>query len=196
MAMLLKAGPGEMPEPGGSLKDNESIPRFCYCEQRMRYALPILVVAMVIPAFFALGQRGFASFGRWQKALAVLMALLLLGAAMEHFLRPELFEAIIPPVFPFRGALVLASGFCEAAGAIGLLLKTTQRPAALCIALLMVAVFPANIYVAGRAMGELQMPGVMARGAMQMIFILLVLLAGWGIPVLRKRRPDQGAASR
>jgi uncharacterized membrane protein len=156
----------------------------------MRYALPILVVAMVIPAFFALGQRGFNSFGRWQQALRVLMVLLLLGAAASHFLQPQLFASIIPPIFPFRYVLAVLSGVFEAAGAIGLLLAAARRPAALCLAVLMVAVFPANIYVAGRAIGEVPMPGVGLRAAMQMIFIVLILLAGWGMPVSRKRRAD------
>jgi uncharacterized membrane protein len=155
----------------------------------MHYALPILVVALVIPAFFALGQRGFAAFGRWQQALRVLLALMLLGAAMEHFLHPDLFAAIIPPVFPFPHLLAIGTGFLETAGAIGLLPASTRRSAALCLALLMVAVFPANIYVAGQTTGGLQMPGVLVRGGMQMVFIALILLAGWGIPqaVRRKR---------
>ena len=154
----------------------------------MSYALPILIVSMVIPAFFALGQRGFVPFGWWQIALRVLMVLLLLGAAVDHFFSPQLFVSIIPPVFPDRYALVVLSGAFEAAGAIGLLLKAVRRPSALCLALLMVAVFPANIYVAGRAAGGLQMPGVAARSAMQMVFILLILLAGWGIPVSVRRK--------
>jgi hypothetical protein len=32
------------------------------------------------------------------------------------------------------------------------------------------------------------MPGVAARSAMQMVFILLILLAGWGIPVSVRRK--------
>ena len=76
----------------------------------MHYALPILVVALVIPAFFALGQGGFASFGRWQRVLGVLLALMLLGAAMEHFLHPDIFAAIIPPALPFRPTLAIVSG--------------------------------------------------------------------------------------
>ena len=154
----------------------------------MRYALPILVVALVIPAFFALGQRGFAAFGRWQQALRLLLVLMLLGAAMEHFLHPDLFASIIPPLFPYPRQLAIVTGFFEVAGAIGLLFAPTRRWAALCLALLMVAVFPANIYVAGRSTGSLRMPDVGLRGAMQMVFIALILLAGWGIPRTTKRK--------
>jgi uncharacterized membrane protein len=154
----------------------------------MRYALPILVVALVIPAFFALGQRGFAAFGRWQQGLRLLLALMLLGAAMEHFLHPDLFASIIPPAFPYPHHLAIISGVFEAAGAIGLLLPATARAASLCLAFLMVAIFPANIYVAGRAAGSLQMPVVPIRAAMQMVFIALILLAGWGIPRIKRER--------
>jgi len=154
----------------------------------MRYALPILVVALVIPAFFALGQRGFAAFGRWQQALRLLLALMLLGAAMEHLLHPDVFASIIPPVFPYPHQLAILSGVFEAVGAIGLLLPATTRAASLCLALLMVAVFPANIYVAGRTTGSLQMPVVPIRAAMQMIFMALILLAGWGLPRMKKTK--------
>jgi uncharacterized membrane protein len=154
----------------------------------MHYALPILVVALVIPAFFALGQGGFASFGRWQRVLGVLLALMLLGAAMEHFLHPDIFAAIIPPALPFRPTLAIVSGMLEAVGAVGLLLVSTRRVASFCLALLMVAIFPANIYVAGRITGSLHMPDVTVRGAMQMIFIALILLAGWGVPRMRKQK--------
>jgi uncharacterized membrane protein len=154
----------------------------------MHYALPIFIVALTIPAFFLLGRGGFASFGWLQWGLRIVLALMLLGAALEHFLQPEVFAAIIPPVFPYRYALAVLSGASEAAGAIGLFMAPVRRTAALCLAALMVAIFPANIYIAGHTVGLLHMPGVTLRGAMQIVFIALILLAGWGWPRLRERK--------
>jgi uncharacterized membrane protein len=70
----------------------------------------------------------------------------------------------------------------EAAGAIGLFIQNARRTASVCLAFLMVAVFPVNIYIAGNTIGGLHMPGIGARTAMQAIYIALILLVAWGIP--------------
>jgi uncharacterized membrane protein len=148
----------------------------------MRYAIPILIVALVIPAFFTIARGRFAPFGAWQGCLRVLVALPLLLSATGHFTRTALYVSAIPPGFPLQRALVILTGICEAAGAIGLFLENARRSASVCLALLMVAVFPVNIYIAGKTMGGLHMPGIGARTAMQAIYIGLILLAAWGMP--------------
>jgi uncharacterized membrane protein len=90
-----------------------------------------------------------------------------------------------PPVFPARTVLVVLSGLLELAGAAGLWLPRTERSASLSIALLMIAVFPANIYAAGQTVHGLRMPPLAPRLLMQVIYIALVLMAGWGRPRLR-----------
>jgi uncharacterized membrane protein len=149
----------------------------------MRYAIPILIVALVIPAFFTIARGRFAHFGVWQGWLRVLVALPLLLSATGHFVRPALYASAIPPVFPLLRTLVILTGICEAAGAIGLFVENARRSASVCLALLMVAVFPVNIYIAGKTIGGLHMPGIGVRTAMQAIYIALILLAAWGIPV-------------
>ena len=89
---------------------------------------------------------------------------------------------IIPPFFPYRPQLVLLSGVFEFAGAVGLLLPAFTRAASACLAVLMIAIFPANVYAANQSVGGLHMPSVPVRLAMQVIFILLLLIAGWGMP--------------
>ena len=46
----------------------------------------------------------------------------------------------------------------------------------------MIAIFPANVYAANQIVGGLHMPSVPVRLAMQVIYILLLLTAGWGVP--------------
>ena len=77
--------------------------------------------------------------------------------------------------------LVLVSGAMELAGAVGLLLPQFTRTASLCLAVLMIAIFPANVYAAGEVVGGLHMPSVPVRLAMQVVYILLLLIAGWGV---------------
>ena len=65
-----------------------------------------------------------------------------------HFLKPELFLKIVPPVLPWPLGLVYSSGFFELVGAVGLLIPRFQRAAAYGLVALLIAVLPANIYMA------------------------------------------------
>jgi uncharacterized membrane protein len=78
--------------------------------------------------------------------------------------------------------LVVLTGVLEIAGAIGLFVPRVRRSAALWISIMMVAVFPANIYAAGQVIDGFHFPSVPVRLAMQIVYIVLVLLAGYGLP--------------
>lgn len=149
----------------------------------MTYATPMLVLAGTIVAFFGLARGRYASFGVTQVLLRVLVALpLLVSAVLLHFFRTDASASIIPPVFPARHLLVLITGVLEILGAIGLFMPPVRRRAALWIAIMMVAIFPANVYAAGQMIGGLQMPGVPVRLAMQVVYILMALFSGYGLP--------------
>jgi uncharacterized membrane protein len=155
----------------------------------MNYAIPILLLIFTILAFFRLGHGNYASFGTPQLLLRVVVALpLLVSGILLHFLRTHATASIIPPSFPARHFLVLFTGACEMAGAVGLFVPIFRRPAAFWIAIMMVAVFPANVYAAGRVVGGLHMPSIPVRTAMQIVYIVLVLLAGYGIPRPRQSK--------
>jgi uncharacterized membrane protein len=62
----------------------------------------------------------------------------------------------------------------------------------LLLVLLMIAVFPANVFVAGRVVGGLQMPSVPVRTAMQVVYMVLILLASYGLPARRRHASDRG----
>ena len=70
-----------------------------------------------------------------------------LSSGTLHFLKPAIFVEIVPPALPFPGALVALSGAAELAGALGLQLPRTRRAAAAGLIALLVAVFPANVYM-------------------------------------------------
>ncbi len=129
-----------------------------------------------------LGRRGLSSFGWKQWALRVLVALPLLASGPLHFIRTALLATIIPPFFPHRPQLVLFTGVVELAGAVGILWPRFTRLASACLAILMIAIFPANVYGANQTVGGLHLPSVPVRLAMQVIYIMLLLMAGWGIP--------------
>jgi uncharacterized membrane protein len=72
---------------------------------------------------------------------------IVLGIA--HFVWPNAYAKIMPPIFPRPELLVAISGAAEIAGGIGLLIPALRRAAAWGLILLLIAVFPANIYMAG-----------------------------------------------
>jgi uncharacterized membrane protein len=124
-----------------------------------------------------------ASFGVSQIVLRILAALpLLVSGILLHFFRVSATASIIPSIFPARPFLAVLTGIFEIAGAIGLFIPAFRRPAAFGISVMMVAIFPANIYAAGKIVDGLHMPGIPLRTAMQIVYIVLVLLAGYGIP--------------
>jgi uncharacterized membrane protein len=83
-----------------------------------------------------------------RKAALLTLSATFVGVGVLHLVKPEPFETIVPPQLPVPGALVAASGAAEVLGGLGVLPKKTRRLAGWGIAALLVAVFPANLYMA------------------------------------------------
>lgn len=71
-----------------------------------------------------------------------------LVAGLLHFLRPAMYEAIMPPYVPAHRELVLASGAAEMAGGLGTLHPRTRGLAGWWLVATLIAVFPANVHMA------------------------------------------------
>jgi|SRR5699024_390574 len=78
----------------------------------------------------------------------VLYSILLFGAGVLHFVREENFRKIVPKILPFRKFIVLITGVFEIMFAILLWVKKGQDITSKLLALFMLAVLPANIYMA------------------------------------------------
>lgn len=163
----------------------------------MQYAISLTLLALEIIGFFALGQQGFTAFGWGQVALRVIVAIpLVVSGVLLHFLRMSGTVDVIPPIFPARAFLVVLTGVLEIAGAVGLFVPRWRQRAAFWIAVMMVAIFPANIYRAGQMVHGIQFPSVPVRLTMQVIYVLLVLLAGYGMPRFwLQKRADEPSGS-
>lgn len=78
-----------------------------------------------------------------------LLAFFLLGAGISHFVNPEFFDAIVPPVLPGSERLATyLSGVAEVVVGVAVLVRRTRRTALWAAAALFLAVYPANIYMA------------------------------------------------
>ena len=80
----------------------------------------------------------------WQRLLVAFFV----AAGALHFLRPGMYEEIVPDYLPAHRELVLASGAAEIGGALGVIPRRTRRLAGLWLAATLVAVFPANLHMA------------------------------------------------
>ena len=80
--------------------------------------------------------------------LRILAAIGFIAAGINHFVKPDLYRKIIPPHFPPPAVLVAISGVAEIVGGIGLLIPQLRRIAGWGLIALLIAVFPANIYMA------------------------------------------------
>ncbi len=83
----------------------------------------------------------------WLRRMAPMgLAALFIGSGTLHLLRPRVFAAAMPCALPAPGALIATSGIAELLCAIGIL--RGHRLAGPISAILLVAVFPANVTVA------------------------------------------------
>lgn len=88
-----------------------------------------------------------------------LIGLIFIGAGVNHFVLPRPYRQIVPPSFGDPARLVAISGVAEVAGGVGVLLPSTRRPAGLGLLALLVAVFPANVYMARNPEHFARIPG-------------------------------------
>ena len=73
------------------------------------------------------------------------LAALLLASATAHLVRPQVFEAMVPHLLPYKRELVYVSGVAEILCGLGLLARPTRRAAGAASEVLLLAVFPANV---------------------------------------------------
>ncbi len=88
------------------------------------------------------------TLARLKRPLRYLMGGLYVLAGITHFRAPDTYERIVPPQFPAPRTLVYLSGVAEILLGVGVLFERTRRESAFGLIALLVAVFPANVYMA------------------------------------------------
>ncbi|WP_232342868.1 DoxX family protein [Halosimplex litoreum] len=83
-----------------------------------------------------------------KRPLRYVMGLVYVLAGVLHFVAPDAYERVVPPQFPRPRTLVYLSGVAEVALGVGVLFERTRRRSAWGLIALLVAVFPANVYMA------------------------------------------------
>ncbi|MDB5103216.1 MAG: conserved rane protein of unknown function [Fibrobacteres bacterium] len=113
-------------------------------------------------------------------------------AGANHFYRPAWYLKIMPPILPYPLILVYLSGALETALGLALLSSRLERKAGWGLAALLLAVFPANAYMAARpeAFPAFKPLVLWLRLPLQFVLIGLVLWSVSGKPVRGKTRAD------
>ena len=107
----------------------------------------------------------------------IIMTLFYIGAGINHFINPDWFVRIVPPILPFKITIVYISGIFEVILGCLLIFPKTRFIAGWGLILLLLAVYPANIYVAltnGKAMDTTTMIA-WVRLPFQFVFSIVVL---------------------
>jgi uncharacterized membrane protein len=111
---------------------------------------PLITLLLATIAARSIGWLGVGYVNNWTASIAVGLAAMFVLTGFAHFapaLRRDLI-AIVPPRLPAPGYLVTITGLLELLGAVGLLVPVTRVAAAVCLLVLMLAMFPANVYAA------------------------------------------------
>lgn len=137
--------------------------------------VPFFALVGGFVAFRLVGLVGVDVLDGWQPALRAALALMLVFTGVPHFLpgwRDDM-AAMIPPALPHPRVLVAVTGVLELGGAVALLVPPFARWAALGLALLMLAMFPANVSAARRnlTLGGRPVTPLPLRTVMQVVFV-------------------------
>jgi len=120
---------------------------------------------------------------RMFKSISIfIMSSFYIMVGLSHFKNPKWYLQIIPPVLPLKLELVYLSGIFEIILGLLLLFKNTRPLAGWGLIILLIAVYPANIYLAitnGEAMGT---SSLVAWGRLPIQFIF-IFLAYWHIEI-------------
>ena len=145
-----------------------------------------MAVLMVLVVSFTVlriaGALGLSMLDGWQPSLRVALTVMFFVTASAHWgkARADLIH-MVPPVFPRPEVLVTLTGVLEILGAIGLALPATTRASSICLAVMLVLMFPANMHAARRGLtirGR-KATSLPLRAALQVVFIAALIAAAW-----------------
>jgi uncharacterized membrane protein len=124
-----------------------------------------------------------------------ILGLFFIAAGANHFRMPATYMGMLPPALPAPSALIAISGGFEILGGVGILIPRLREAAGWGLIALLVAVFPANLYVAviGHMPGFNFSPATLwIRLPLQAIPVAWVYWAA--LAGRRKAGPGEGAA--
>jgi uncharacterized membrane protein len=144
--------------------------------------IPFYVLVVVTAVLYGLGLAGVPFLDDWRTALTGGLTAMFLLTASAHWGRKRAsLIKMVPPRLPNPEFLVTLTGLLEIAGAVGLWIPALAPYVGTGLALMLLAMFPANIHAArmNGQIGGRKVTPLPQRTVLQIVFIIAVLLAGW-----------------
>ena len=144
--------------------------------------IPFVVLITSTLLLRAIGAVGVAVFESWTICLRGGLAAMFLLTASAHWGRRRIdLIRMVPAVFPRPDLIVTITGLLEIVGAVGLLRPATAVAAAVSLAVLLMALFPANVHAARHnlTIGGKPATGLPLRAFLQVVFIAALVAAGF-----------------
>ena len=144
---------------------------------------PLIALVLGTLAARLVGWLGVDYVDGWPTAVAIGLALMFVVTGIAHFVNPLRRDliAIVPPRLPSPGLLVTATGVLELLGAAGLLYPPTRAAAAVALGVMMLAMFPANVYASRMPSPPKSMTTQLPlRTVEQIVFVGAALVVGLG----------------
>ncbi len=110
--------------------------------------------------------------GLWKKLVLIGLAAFFINAGVLHFVNLDFYLSIMPPAFPLHTEAIYISGFFEVLGGVCVLIPRLRKIAGWGLVALLVAVYPANIYMAitPEAFPDIPVAALYVRLAFQFLF--------------------------
>jgi uncharacterized membrane protein len=138
-------------------------------------SLFVLLISFIL--LRGVGWLGVKRLSSWRDAGRIALVIMFLFTGFSHFSSMKHdFAAMIPAPLPNGLWVIYLTGLFEIAGAIGLLIPRTRKLAGICLVLLLVGLFSANV---NAALNEIPLRGEAAtplwiRTPMQLLYIGMV----------------------
>ncbi len=138
-------------------------------------SLFVLVISFIL--LRGVGWLGVKRLSSWREAGRGALVIMFLFTGTSHFTSMKYdFAAMIPDPLPNGLWVIYLTGFFEIAGAVGLLIPQTRRLAGICLVLLLLVMFSANV---NAALNDIPLGGqdptpLWLRAPMQILYIGMV----------------------
>jgi uncharacterized membrane protein len=110
---------------------------------------PLFVLVISFLLLRGLGSLGVRLLSSWREAGLVAVVIMFLFTGATHFTGMKHdYAAMLPSPLSGNLGIIYLTGALQIAGAVGLLIPRTRRIAGICLVLLLVAMFPGNVYAA------------------------------------------------
>jgi uncharacterized membrane protein len=110
---------------------------------------PLFILVITFLALRAVGLLGVRRLSSWREAGLLAVAIMFLFTGVTHFTDMKYdYAAMLPGFAPMKISVIYLTGALQILGAVGLLVPRTRSLAGICLALLLIAMFPGNVYAA------------------------------------------------